>query len=87
MKPTSSSFAFKVGNRVKLIKIPPQVEHARRRFPETFSIFQKAVGKEFRVQGFDDYGHVELWLREDGSEDTGGAAHTVWVEPEFLSVA
>jgi len=76
---------FKVGDRVKLTEVPPQVERDQRRFPETFSIFQKAVGRVFRVRDFDEYEHVELWLREDGYEDNEGAAHSVWVEPLFLT--
>jgi hypothetical protein len=55
---------FKVGDRVKLTTIPPQVRQDKLQFPETFTIFQKAAGHVFHVRGFDEYGHVELWLRD-----------------------
>ena len=75
-----------VGDRVKIVRIPPQVEHDRSRFPETFAIFQNAVGRAFQIRGFGDYGHAELWLRQDGSEDETGGKHTIWVEPAHLVV-
>jgi hypothetical protein len=75
---------FKVGEQVKLTRIPPQVERDRPGFPETFALFEKAIGRVFQIRGFDEYGHIELWLREDGSEDDRGVAHTIWVEPEYM---
>jgi hypothetical protein len=81
------SHRFKIGERVKLMRIPPQVRRDKQRFPETFLIFRAALGNVFQVRGFDEYSHVELWLQEDGAEDKKGVAHSVWVEPEFLKTA
>jgi hypothetical protein len=78
---------FKVGDTVKLTGIPPQVDQDQRRFPETLDIFQKAVGRTFRVRGVDEYGHIELWLCYDGSEDERGVSHSIWVEPDYLAVS
>lgn len=39
------------------------------------------VGKEMAVEGFDDYGHVELEFFEQGDEYI---VHTIWVEPDCL---
>jgi hypothetical protein len=77
--------AFNVGDQVKLNGIPTPVEGDRERFPETFALFQKAVGRTFRVRGFGEYGHAELWLREDGSENENGGVNSIWVEPEHLT--
>jgi hypothetical protein len=76
---------FKVGDRVKLVRIPPQVERDRSRFPETFALFQLAVGRVFDIHGFGEYGHAELWLHQDGSPADTGAAESVWVEPDYLA--
>lgn len=76
--------ALKAGDRVKLLRIPPQVSSDLERLPETFELFQKAVGRLYWVRSFGDYGHIELWLSDDGSEDEKRIAHSIWVEPEFL---
>lgn len=39
------------------------------------------VGKEMTVEGFDDYGHVELEFLEQGDKYIN---HTIWVEPDCL---
>ena len=77
---------LKVGDRIKLVRIPPQVLADRERFPETFELLEKAIGREYETRGVDRYGHVEVWLHEDGSEDTTGATHSIWVEAEFVLV-
>ncbi len=79
--------AFKVGARVRLKSLPPQVERDRSRFPDTFAIFQTAVGRVFHIRGFGKHGHAEIWLHRDGSEDETGAAETIWVEPDHLVAA
>ena len=76
---------FEIGDRIKLIKVPPAVERNGSTFPETLAIFQSAVGKMFKVRGIDAYGHVEVWVCEDGAEDETGAAHSIWVEPAYLA--
>jgi hypothetical protein len=78
--------AFKVGARVKLVSIPREVERDRSRFPETFALFQMALGRIFEIRAFGEYGHAELWLHPDGSPADTGAADSVWVEPEYLLV-
>ena len=74
---------LKVGDRIKLVRVPPQVVRDRERFPETIALFEKAVGRLFLIRDIDEHGHAELWLRDDGSEDNTGAADSIWVEPEF----
>ena len=76
---------FEIGDRVKVTKVPPAVERDGSKFPETLAIFQRTVGQMFKVRGIDTYGHIELWVYEDGSEDETGAAHSIWVEPAYLA--
>lgn len=75
---------LKVGDRVRLRRIPPEVRSSWSKFPDTFHLFKRATGGTFTVRGFDRYGHAELWLSENGAEDKSGAAHSVWVEPKHL---
>ena len=76
--------AFKVGDRVKLLNVPPEVERDRLRFPETFSLFQRALGRVFEIRGFGEHGHAEIWVSLDGSPADTAAADSVWVEPTYL---
>ena len=75
---------LRVGERIKLVRVPPRVVENSERFPETFELFEKAVGRMYQIRDFDEHGHIELWLCDDGSEDSTGAAHSIWVEPEFV---
>ncbi len=74
---------LKVGDKIKIVRIPPQVLSDRKRFPETFELFEKAVGRVYQIRDFGEYGHLELWLHDDGSEEASGGAHSIWVEPEY----
>ena len=76
---------FKVGDRVKLVNIPPEVERDRSRFPETFALFQLALGRVFEIRGFGEYGHAELWLHADGTPADTGKADSIFVESEHLA--
>ena len=58
---------------VKVIGIPPALHDAAG--IGTPDIFRHAVGKTFRVEGFSEYGHLELVV--SGSD-------TIWIEPEFV---
>lgn len=42
---------------------------------------REIVGKELRVKGFDEYGHVELWFIDQ--EET---YHYIWVRPSELEI-
>ena len=81
-----ATHAIKAGDRIKLVQIPPRVVSDRERFPETFELLEKAVGHVYEIRDIDEHNHAELWLRDDGSEASTGAAHSIWVEPEFVLV-
>ena len=77
--------ALRIGDRITITRVPTRVVMDRERFPETFDLFEKALGRIYEIRGFSDYGHLEIWLHEDGSEDRSGGADSIWVEPEFVS--
>ena len=74
--------SLKVGDAVRVLRVPPSVDE---QMPEeTRQIFRRCVGQILRVDGFDDYGHLELNVRDDGSQCTDHCGHTIWIEPEFV---
>ena len=78
---------LKVGDRIRVAQIPVAVLRDQKRFPETFELFQKAVGHVYEIRDIDEHGHAELWLRENGAEDSGGGAHSIYIEPQFVRIA
>lgn len=73
---------IKVSDRVRVLRVPPSVEAE---MPvETKRIFRRCVGQILRVDGFDDHGHLELNVRDDGSQAPDHSRHTIWIEPEFV---
>ena len=70
--------AVDIGDRVRLSEIPPAVKAAD---PETRAIFKRCVGRAFPVAGFNK-GLIELEVGAVVGQVP--AAHSIWVEPEFL---
>ena len=57
--------AFKGGDMVRVMKVPPGLpEEAGIGIRE---VFASAVGLVFRIDGFDEYGHLELFVQQSGS--------------------
>lgn len=69
---------FRVGDKVKVVGIPP-LTFAPGIKDElgTKALFKSMIGKIYTVRGFDEYGNVELRPKR---------LDTVWVEPEFLKL-
>ncbi len=63
-----------IGDWVRLVEMPPNVPQTM--MEETISIFQRAIGLTFRIEGFGRYGHVELNLSKKVEK-----GHDIWVEP------
>jgi hypothetical protein len=76
-----------IGARVTLNSIPSEVLSDWNKFPETTALFHHAQRRSFTVRGLNEYNMVELWLNDDGSEDTTGTKHSIWVEPEYLEAS
>lgn len=63
-----------VGDWVRLAEIPPG------KMPEeTRIVFEKALGKTFKIENFDEYGCAELDLTKKVAK-----YNSIWVEPYFL---
>ena len=77
--------SFKVGDRVRIVRAPLSVGQE---IPEeTVELFRRCVGHIFRVDGFDENGHLELNVADEGSQAPDDALHTIWIEPEFVEIA
>jgi hypothetical protein len=62
-----------IGDFVTVIKIPPGLKDVAGL--QTKRVFRNSLGKTCRVEGIDNYGHLELVIsRRD----------TIWIEPEFV---
>jgi hypothetical protein len=69
---------MKVGSKVGLVGIPDGLED----YPDfpTKSTFERCVGRDFVVAGFNKVGMAELGIESV----TGSVGQTIWVEPKFL---
>ena len=67
---------LEVGDWVRLVEIPAGVSGDH---PETYAVFQAALGKTFRIESFDDYGHAELDVSRKVAKN-----NWIWVEPEAV---
>jgi hypothetical protein len=70
----------KVGSKVRLVGVPDGLED----YPDfpTKSTFERCVGHDFVIEGFNDVGMAEL----DIQSVTGSGGETIWVEPRFLEL-
>jgi hypothetical protein len=70
----------KIGSRVRLVSVPDGLED----YPDfpTKSTFEKCVGRDFVIAGFNEVGMAELNIEAV----TGSIGETIWVEPRFLQL-
>jgi hypothetical protein len=71
---------MKVGSKVRVIGIPDSLED----YPDfpTKSTFEKCIGHEFVIAGFNDKGMAELRIQSV----TGSAGEKIWIEQRFLEL-
>jgi len=69
-----------IGTHVRLIGVPGGLED----YPDfpTKSTFERCVGQEFVIAGFNEVGMAELEIESV----TGSVGETIWVEPCFLKL-
>lgn len=69
-----------IGSKVRVIGVPDGLED----YPDfpTKSTFEKCVGHEFVIAGFNDNGMAELGIQSI----TGSAYEKIWIEPRFLEL-
>jgi hypothetical protein len=71
---------MKLGARVRIIGIPEDLSESPD-FP-TRSTFEKCLGHEFVIAGFNQFGMAELEIQSV----TGNFGESIWVELQFLQV-
>jgi hypothetical protein len=71
---------LKVGDPVRLIGVPDGLED----YPDfpTKSTFEKCIGREFVIAGFNEVGMAEINI----ASVTGSVGETIWVESQFLEL-
>jgi len=69
-----------IGTHVRLVGVPDGLAD----YPDfpTKSTFERCVGQEFVIAGFNEIGMAELEIESV----TGSVGETIWVEPRFLQV-
>ncbi len=76
---------FRVGDRVTVVKIPSGLM-AGEGF-DTPGVFRRALGRTFRVDEIDEYGHLGLVVAERRSSPDSYHSDTIWIEPDFVVLA
>lgn len=72
-----------VGDRVRILAIPPDIA----RMPEeTREVFRRCLGRVFTVREIDQWGHLELWVKDGRDRKRIVGADTIWIEPEYVAV-
>jgi hypothetical protein len=75
---------FEIGDLVRIEKIPGELHYmAGIGTPE---VFERALGKTFRVQGFNGFGQLELVVAERHPSAETYESDTIWIEPQFVSL-
>jgi hypothetical protein len=69
-----------IGARVRMTAIPPDVERTPE---ETQDVFRRCLGKVFTVRNIDEYGHLELWVKNGRDRKRIVGADIIWIEPEY----
>ena len=86
---------FRIGDRVRIVDISADLkdlEYDRKHDPKsegmrTAELFRFCMGRVFTVCGFDSYAHVELRVSNSPVvRKRFGRWHSIWCEPEFLSL-
>ena len=76
--------SYAVGDKVRMVRVTPSLYRDDPIAQEVAAFFEMCLGKVFRVQGFDEYGQLELWTTEKGDpkKRLDGKAHFIWVEAD-----
>lgn len=69
---------IKVGDRIKVLRVPPDVQSSKHDEMRTLEVFESCVGKVFVVQSINEIGWLELQLDLPTLD-------SIWIEPEFVS--
>jgi hypothetical protein len=72
----------KVGDLIRVVQLPADLHDAAG--IGTPEVFQRALGKTFRIAGLDDRGHLELVVAEHKTSEETCSSDTIWIEPGFV---
>jgi hypothetical protein len=76
---------YKIGDKIRVIAVPPLV--IEQMPEETIKLFQKCVGQELRIVGFnEEYELLEFHVEDDGAQSKEDTNHTIWLEPEYVEM-
>ena len=68
---------------MRIAKVPPHLTDSAS--IDTPGVFKRALGKIFRVEGFDKHGHLELVVAERRSSPNKYESDTIWIAPRFVT--
>ena len=93
-KPASLDRSFRVGDRVRIVDISPELKdvnydlrNAEAREMRTAELFRFCLGRVFTVRGFGRYGTVEFEVDNSPAvREKFGKWQTIWSEPGFLKL-
>lgn len=74
---------YTIGDQIRIKTIPPDVSKMPQ---ETREIFDLCLGNTFEIQGFDQYGHLELWVGHMRHAATEPFVESIWIEPAFVEL-
>jgi len=80
----SRATKFEVGDLVRIEQIPSDLHDIAG--INTPLVFEQALGRTFRVQGFNGLGHLELVVAEHNPSANTYESDTIWIEPKFVSL-
>jgi len=75
---------FEVGDLVRVEELPTDLRDTAG--IHTPQVFEQALGKTFRVQGFNTLGHLELIVAQRHPSDDTYESDTIWIESKFVSL-
>jgi hypothetical protein len=73
---------MKPGDKIRVLRVPPPVEQETPE--EVLLLFRRCVGQVLRIEAIDEHGHLELYVREDGTQAPDCLHHMIWIEPEHV---
>lgn len=71
------------GDRVRVLVIPPDIAILPE---ETRIVFRRCLGKVFTVREIDQWGHLELWVKNGRDRKRVVGADIIWIEPEYVEI-
>jgi hypothetical protein len=79
--------AYQIGDKVRVLQVPPYLHRDNPIDRETAEFIGRCVGKVFPIRGFDEHGQLELWATEHGNprRRLGANSHWIWMEPGYVA--